>query len=89
MTKHDFVRVVAKETGYTIPVTEKVIDATFNCIVDLLADGESVSIAHFGKFDTKTVAAKEIKSPWTDGPVLIEAHNKPRFKFFDSVKEAI
>ena len=89
MNKHDFVRVVAKESNYSISEVENIVNAIFDCITEQLSQGEEVSIARFGKFYTAPVAAKSIKSPWTSEPVEVEEHNKPKFKFFDAVKEAV
>ena len=89
MNKHDFVRLVAKETNGSISETENIVNAVFSCITEQLAQGEEISIARFGKFYTVPVAAKSIKSPWTSEPVEVEEHNKPKFKFFDAVKEVV
>lgn len=89
MSKHEFVRAVAKEADCTIIEAEKVIDATFNTIVNQLAEGDDVVITKFGRFYTAKAAAREIKSPMKEEVILVPERIVPKFKFYDSVKNEI
>jgi len=84
MFKHDFIRVVAKKTGKTIAVSEAMIDAVLDSILEILKGGEEVSLQHFGKFFLQDTSQRVVKSPMVDEPIIVPACKRMRFKFFDS-----
>lgn len=88
MTKADFIAKVAEAAGTTKTDAEKVFNATFEAITDLLAAGDSLQILGFGKFETKDRAAREGRNPLTGETLQIPAKKVPSFSAADKLKAA-
>lgn len=65
------------------------VDAVFEAIGEALAEGESVRIAGFGTFTTRSRAARSGRNPRTGESVLIRASNAPVFKAGKTLKNAV
>lgn len=90
MNKNELISAVAKATDFTKTDTKKVIEATFDAIVDSLVDGNDVAITKFGTFKLDDVAERDARNPQT-GKVIgkVPAHKAPKFKFSKTVKDAV
>ena len=58
MKKNEFVSLVAERTDMSKKDTEKVIDAAFAAIGDLMMQGDKLVLSGFGSFETKVRAAR-------------------------------
>ena len=58
MKKNEFVSLVAERTDMSKKDTEKVIDAAFAAIGDLMMQGDRLVLSGFGSFETKVRAAR-------------------------------
>ena len=56
------------------------VSAVFSAIADALARGETVTIAGFGAFTTRTRAARTGRNPATRESIAIAASRAPSFK---------
>ena len=63
MNKHELVSHVAAGTPVTKADAERLVGVVFSTIADALARGEPVSIAGFGKFATRSRAARTGRNP--------------------------
>ena len=65
MNKHELVSHVAAGTPVTRANTDRLVGAVFSTIADALARGEPATIAGFGKFATRSRAARTGRNPQT------------------------
>ncbi len=63
MKKNEFVSLVAERTDMSKKDTEKVIDAAFAAIGDLMMQGDRLVLSGFGSFETKVRAARSGRNP--------------------------
>lgn len=63
MKKNEFVSLVAERTDMSKKDTEKVIDAAFAAIGDLMMQGDKLVLSGFGSFETKVRAARSGRNP--------------------------
>ena len=78
MNKQDIFKTVAANLEVTQKDAAKYVDAVFVTIKDAMADGESVNIAGFGKFEVVEKAESKVA-----------AHKAPKFKAATALKEAV
>ena len=72
MKKNEFVSLVAERTDMSKKDTEKVIDAAFAAIGDLMMQGDRLVLSGFGSFETKVRAARSGRNPRTGEVIEIE-----------------
>lgn len=89
MTNSDLADYLASETGSTKADARKAIDIVFGAIGSACARGEEVSIAGFGKFKVKDVAAREGRNPATGEAIRIAASRKLVFAPAKATKDRI
>ena len=95
MNKTEMAKKLAGKTDITQQKAAEVVDAIFDTdpgrgiiAVELDAGGE-VSIAGFGKFDTRYRAARQGRNPATGAVIQIAAKNYPAFKASKGLKDRI
>ena len=89
MKKSELAAHVAAQTSLSRARAERVVDAVFSAIGEALAREESVVIAGFGTFATKTRAARQGRNPGTGEPIAIAASRTPSFKADKSLRDAV
>ncbi len=89
MNKHELVSHVAAGTPVTRADAERLVGVVFSAISDALARGEPVTIASFGKFATRSRAARTGRNPRTREPVAIAASRTPSYKPSKALRAAV
>ena len=89
MNKHELVSHVAAGTPVTRADAGRLVGVVFSTIADALARGEPVTIAGFGKFATRSRAARTGRNPRTGTPVAIAASRTPSFKPAKALRDAV
>ena len=89
MNKADLISHVAAETSVTRATAERMVGAVFSAIGDALARGEPVAIAGFGKFATRSRAARRGRNPQTGETIAIAASKAPSFKAAKALRDAV
>ena len=89
MKKSELAAHVAAQTSLSRAQAERVVDAVFSAIGEALAREESVVIAGFGTFATKTRAARQGRNPGTGEPIAIAASRAPAFKAGKALRGAV
>ena len=56
---------------------------------DALAEGETVTVAGFGKFTPRTRAARQGRNPRTGEPIDVPAARVPSFKAAKALRDAL
>jgi DNA-binding protein HU-beta len=89
MNKKELVKLTAEKAEMTQKAVGEVLDALLTTITDELVDGGEVSIAGFGKFTIAEKAARTARNPQTGEEVVVPAHNAPKFKAAQALKDAV
>lgn len=89
MNKQDIIKTVAATLEVTQKDAAKYVDAVFATIKDAMADGESVNIAGFGKFEVVEKAECQRRNPQTGEKIMVKAYKAPKFKAATALKEAV
>ena len=87
MRKRPFIDLVAAKTGLTKKDNELVMDAIFQTLGELLANGDRLEVNGFGIFTTRTRAARTARNPRTGESFLLEAANLPVLRPSQSLRD--
>ncbi len=80
MTKKDIVLKVADETGIKQIEVKKIVQKTFDCMVDALSRGEKIELRNFGVFKIKERRSRTGRNPRTGQTVPVPARKVAVFK---------
>ena len=80
VTKKDIVMKIAEETGIKQIHVKKVVQRTFDNIIDILNRGESIELRNFGVFKVKIRKGRMGRNPRTGTPVPIPDKKVVTFK---------
>jgi Bacterial nucleoid DNA-binding protein len=89
LNKTELVSAVAERTKMPKKSVETVVNATIKTICERLKDGDKISIAGFGSFETKQRAERRGKNIRTGEPIVIPATRIPAFKAGKDLKEIV
>jgi nucleoid DNA-binding protein len=80
MTKKDIILRVSDETGLKQIDVKKVVQKTFDCIVEALARGEKIELRNFGVFKIKQRKSRTGRNPRTGQVVPVPPRKVVVFK---------
>lgn len=80
MTKKDIVIKIADDTRIKQIIVKKVVQRTFDYIVDALSKGDRVELRNFGIFKTKERRSRTGRNPRTGEVVPVPARKVAIFK---------
>lgn len=80
MQKREFIAMVAEKTGFTKRDNERVMDAIFQTLGQILVDGDRLVVSGFGTFTTKRRAARLARNPGTGEAVPLPPARAAVFK---------
>ena len=75
LNKNEIIEIVAEATHVSKVESKKVIDATFDLIMDTLLDGQCVNIKNFCVFEPKTKAGRKGTHPKKHTALQIKPKN--------------
>lgn len=71
LTKKDIVRTISEEIGLTQQQTKKIVQKTFDAIIDSLVRERRIELRNFGVFEVKQRAARTARNPRTGRQVSV------------------
>ena len=71
MTKKEIVRTISEEIGLTQLKTKKIVQKTFDAIVDTLVEDGRIELRNFGVFEVKRRAPRKARNPRTGDKVFV------------------
>ena len=80
MTKKDIVARIANDTDVKQVDVKKVVQMTFDVIIDALAEGQKIELRNFGVFKTKSRKGRMGRNPRTGQQVPVEPKRVAVFK---------
>ena len=89
MTKKDIVLKVSDETNLKQIDVKKVVQRTFDCIVDALVRGERIELRNFGVFKIKQRKSRTGRNPRTNQVIPVPPRKVVVFKAGLEMKQRI
>lgn len=80
MTKKDIVRTISDEIGLTQQQTKKIVQRTFDSIIETLVREGRIELRNFGVFEVKPRAARRARNPRTGDEVIVPEKHVVTFK---------
>ncbi|NND97596.1 MAG: integration host factor subunit beta [Pirellulaceae bacterium] len=80
MTKKDIVRTISEEVGLTQQQTKKIVQKTFDAIIESLVRERRIELRNFGVFEVKSRAARKARNPRTGDEVIVPKKHVVTFK---------
>lgn len=89
MNKADLTARVAARASLSSADADTAVRAVFSTIADALAGGETVRIAGFGTFSTRSRPARRGRNPRTGERIDVAASTTPAFKAGKTLRDAV
>ena len=89
MNKGELVEAVARNTGESKALAEKMVNETLEVIVNGVVASGKVSITGFGTFEARNRAARTARNPQTGAEIRVAATRVPAFKAGKGFKDAV
>ena len=89
MTKSQLIAKIARQTGYSVPVVENVLNCFVDDTIEALQNGEKVTIAGFGRFEMRQRQAEGFTNPKTKQKGTLTPRATPGFKVSGLMKQKI
>jgi len=89
MTKKDIVLKVSDETNLKHIDVKKVVQRTFDCIIDALVRGERIELRNFGVFKIKQRKSRTGRNPRTNQVIPVPPRKVVVFKAGLEMKQKI
>lgn len=80
MNKSELIDLISAETKVTKAQTERMLDATLECIKKTVKKGDEVKLVGFGTFTKAKRKARMGRNPRTGKPIKIPAAWYPKFR---------
>ena len=89
MNKGELIEAVARNTGESKALAEKMVNETLDVIVGAVVTSGKVQITGFGTFEARNRAARTARNPQTGDPIHVKATRVPAFKAGKGFKDAV
>ena len=89
MTKKDIILKVSDETNLKQIDVKKVVQKTFDCIVEALARGEKIELRNFGVFKIKQRKSRTGRNPRTNQVIPVPPRKVVVFKSGLEMKQRV
>lgn len=89
MTYPDFIAAVAANAGVSKVKTKNVVDATIKTLIDLVSEGEDITLYGLGKFTTRVSGERQCHNFVTGEQMTVSEHKRPVFKFANGIRNSV
>lgn len=89
MNKGQLIEAVARSTGESKALAEKMLNGTLAAIVEGVVSSGKVQLTGFGSFESRDRAPRMARNPRTGEPVAVAATRVPVFSAGKSFKDAV
>lgn len=89
MNKGELIEAVARNSGESKALAEKIVNETLDVIVTGVVSSGKVSITGFGTFEARNRAARTARNPQTGAEIQVKATRVPAFKAGKGFKDAV
>lgn len=88
MNKSELIEYIVEHNNITKSEADNIINIFTESVINILGEGNEISLVGFGNFKVSTISAREGRNPRTNEPLSIPAHNRPRFSAGKKLKNA-
>lgn len=88
-TKKKIVEIISTELKVSQVLTKKIVQRTFDLIVETLVENGRIELRKFGVFAVKTRKPRKARNPKTDEPVQVDAKNVVTFQAGKDMEEKV
>lgn len=88
-TKKKIVELISSELKVSQVLTKKIVQMTFDLIVDTLVQNGRIELRKFGVFEVKTRKPRKARNPVTGDPVQVPAKNVVTFQPGKDMEEKV
>jgi integration host factor subunit beta len=89
VTKKEIVKTISEEIGLTQLKTKKIVQKTFDAIVETLVEEGRIELRNFGVFEVKRRAARKARNPRTGDRVDVPEKSVVTFKPGKEMEERV
>jgi DNA-binding protein HU-beta len=89
MNQTELIEQVATEAKLTKTQTQDAVKALLKTVMQVVADGNKVTLVGFGSFEPKVRSAREGRNPKTGDTIQIPAARVPTFSAGKAFREAV
>jgi DNA-binding protein HU-beta len=89
VNKGELIEAVARNTGESKALAEKMVNETLDVIVNGVVASGKVSITGFGTFEARNRAARTARNPQTGAEIRVAATRVPAFKAGKGFKDSV
>ncbi len=89
MKKEDLIKSLAKDLKWSNAQTERVLDAFFSLIAEIMIKDKKLSLSKFGIFSVKHRVSRKGRNPRTGEELILPPRDYPHFKASKSIADAI
>lgn len=89
MKKTEFVTKMAQDNGITKKQATEELKRVLNTLEDVLADGDSVNLTGYVKFNVKEIEERVARNPQNGESVTVPAHRQVRASIGNKLKQAV
>ena len=89
MTKKEIVKTISEKIGLTQLKTKKIVQETFDAIVESLVEEKRIELRNFGVFEVKKRAARKARNPRTGDKVSVPEKYVVTFKPGKDMEERV
>ena len=89
MNKDQLASVVAAEVGLSQTDAKSAVEAVFDGITNGMKNGDKISIAGFGNFESRYRAARQGRNPQTGEVIQIPAKKVVKFRVSKACKDSV
>lgn len=89
MNNKEFIAALSQKSGLTAGETQNVVRTAMNTVVDMLCEGNAVTMSGLGSFDVKKRLERVIVNPSTGQKMLVPPKLVVNFRPLASLKEKI
>src|SRR5262249_40861598 len=89
VTKKEIVKQISEDTGLTQMQAKKIVQMTFDAIIDTLVRQERIELRNFGVFEVKLRKARKARNPRTNEDVHVGPKNVVTFQPGKKMEESV
>lgn len=89
MTKADLIAAIEKQASLSHHEAEKIVNITFDTMIEALFNDERIEIRGFGSFANRNYKAYEGRNPKTGKVVKVDPKKVPFFKVGKELREKV
>lgn len=89
MKKKELIAAISEKSGLAKNQSEVALNAMIECLTDLLAEGDSITLPGFASLSVKKREARAGRNPSTGKPINIPASKIVSFKAGSKLKERV